>query len=196
MTRPLHLAAIALLASGCATQHIKSHEGLNLHLDLGVAGAQSSTTFEGSSQKVSGTGVGFSAAMGGAVAPNLVLGLEAWVTSVGNPKVSMDGASATLGDDWRYNVYGVGPRLTWYAMPYDVYLSVTPSLAQMSISTDGASADTDLGFGVRAALGKEWFVEYSSGLGLAGVVHYSRNGDGGSTWSTFGGGVVCSFTFN
>jgi hypothetical protein len=81
-----------------------------------------------------------------------------------------------------------------------VYFSATPSFTRLSLY-DAFSDTTDYsrwGLGLRAAVGKEWFVSPRWGLGLAGVLHLSSNegGPGGPTWRTWGGGFAFSASFN
>jgi hypothetical protein len=197
--RAIALTAAAVLASGCASVHETAHTGFHFHADLGAVGTGSSATSQGTTAKVSGGGVGGAVSIGGALAPNLILGAETWGSSVFNPTISVGGSSDTA-VDVTYDVSGLGPKITYYVMPANLYLSATPSFTRLTL-TDTVTGDrsrTDWGFGLRAALGKEWWVGERWGIGLAGVLQYSSNkdSDGGPTWSTLGGGLVFSASYN
>ena len=93
------------------------------------------------------------------------------------------------------------PRSKWAPiLPANVYLSLTPSFTGLVF--DGSQPFVDRaasGFGVKLALGKEWWVGDHWGLGIAGSLFLAVNGDqgtGASTWTSFGGGVAFSATFN
>ena len=63
----------------------------------------------------------------------------------------------------------------------------------------GTSNDTNWGFGLRAALGKEWWVSDHWGLGIAGHVSLTVNQDSGTnppTWTGLGATVAFSATYN
>ncbi len=195
--RSIVIAAAVVLATGCATGRA-AHTGFHFHGDLGIAGSTSETSSFGDSAEISGGGAGFSLAAGGAVVPNLILGGELWGVSVNEPEVSDRLGSGTL-RDVTYSVYGFGPRVTWYLMPVNLYFSVTPSITQLSLDYDefDETSETDWGLGLRAAVGKEWFVSDRWGLGVAGVLHVSSNEDDADyRWRTWGGGVVFSASFN
>jgi hypothetical protein len=189
----------APLVAGCANTPIQ-HRGMHLHADVGVVGSGSSTTYEGDSMKMSGTGVGFSLAMGGAVAPNLILGGDLWLNTAMDPRLTVNGVSGTA-TDMQYNVVGIGPRLTYY-LPYNIYVSATPSLTRLTFADDESSGSTQLGFGLRTSLGVEWSTGGNWGVGVAGVFHLASNKDRDDgfgnppTWKTRGGGVVVSFSMN
>jgi hypothetical protein len=195
--RSIVIAAAAVLATGCATGRA-AHTGFHFHGDLGIAGSASETNTFGDHAEISGGGAGFSLAAGGAVVPNLILGGELWGVSVDEPEISDAEGAGTL-QDVTYSVYGFGPRVTWYVMPANVYFSVTPSITQLSLDYDDVdeTSETDWGLGLRAAVGKEWFVSDRWGLGVAGVLHVASNEDDADyKWRTWGGGVVFSASFN
>jgi hypothetical protein len=197
--RTLLIVAAAVLAAGCATTHQAAHVGFHASADIGLAYSASSATSGGDTAKVSGTGGAMAVSMGGAVVPNLILGGQFWLTTVSDPTMTLNGSSATASDT-TYTVYGFGPMLKYYWMPSNLYLSATPSLTRLSLRDEvtGSTGETEWGIGLRAALGKEWYVSRTLGLGLAGVLDVSSNKDtnGGPTWTSWGGGLVFSVSFN
>ncbi len=195
--RRLALIASALVATACATVHQTEHAGLHFQGDIGAGGSQSTASQSGIDAKYSGPAGLFSVALGGAVAPNLILGGQLWASSVADVRFTLEGHSETL-TDVTYDVYGFGAMLKYYFMPANVYIAATPSVAQLSLHNDQSSDETKWGPALRLAVGKEWYVSRHWGLGLAGVLHLASNKPegGGPTWSTVGGGVVFSASYN
>lgn len=191
-------AAAVLMSTGCATGYTPRHEGVHLHADVGFVGSQS--TSSNGEAKLSGPGVGFSFAVGGAVAPNVILGADLWMSTVPDPKLTdtYTGESLTA-TDTQYNVVGFGPQLKYYITPVNLYFSATPSLTRMTFADTESDSGyhTNMGFGFRGAFGKEWIAGPSWGMGLAGVVQFATNeDDDGFKWSTLGYGVVFSASMN
>ena len=94
---------------------------------------------------------------------------------------------------------GFGVQFTYYLMPANVYLSLTPAVTWTSLAANGADADTRPGFGLKVGVGKEWWVGAHWGLGLAAQLVLGVNEDKGSppsSWTTLGGGVALSATYN
>lgn len=199
--RSFVIAAAAVLATGCATgHHVQEHVGVHFHGDLGFAGSTSTAREAGQESWYRGPGAAFSVAVGGAVVPNFIIGGELWAVGVSEPRFQdWDGVRYTI-IDATYSTYGMGPRLTYYLMPSNTYFSLTPSITRLALSDDYSdySEESRWGYGLRAAIGQEWFVSPRWGLGVAGVLHLSSN-EGtadGPTWRTWGGGVVFSASFN
>jgi hypothetical protein len=153
----LSLLLPAVFASACASAHLAEHSGFHLQGTVGPAVVSEE-----------GAGVTGSVAAGVAIAPNLILGVHAWDTAV----------TALVNDA---EIYGIGPTAEYYFMPANVYLAATPAFTRMSTSMlDGFHKKSQWGPGLRAAVGKEWFVSRRCGLGIAGLldVSSSRFGDG------------------
>jgi hypothetical protein len=189
---------VALLAAGCTTMHQSSHVGFHFQGDLGVGGSQSTASDAGDEVKYSGPGGLYSLAVGGSVVPNLIIGAQLWGASVSDVRLTVNGSSQTL-DGITYQTYGFGPMVKFYAMPANIYLAVTPSIAQLRLSDDNQNEDTTKwGPALRLAVGKEWYVSQRWGMGLAGVLHVASNDaeGGGPKWKTVGGGVVFSASFD
>jgi opacity protein-like surface antigen len=177
---------------------IHTHDGFFLQLDLGAGAMSTSTSYGGSTIDMSGTAGQFSLALGGAVAPNLILAGHLWGVSVSSPDVEIDGqsfgtADATLG------LSGIGLNVTYYIMPVNIYLSVTPSIGVLTSESGGTTGETENGFALRLAAGKEWWVTDNWGLGLNLSFAHSSNkdkGPGAPSWSTNWFGLALSATYN
>ena len=191
--------AAAVLMAGCVGVQAHDHLGPHFHADMGIAGSTTSAEYLGDSQKLSGAGGAFSIAAGGAVAPNVILGGELWGTAVSEPTLTVNGDSGTI-PDTTYGVIGMGPTIKYYVMPANVFFSATPSVTRMTFSDDNSDGAyrTEWGFGLRTSIGKEWQVAGGWGLGVAGVLDYASNKDQDvdANWTTWGGGVVFSASFN
>jgi hypothetical protein len=175
----------------------RRHKGFFLRLDGGFGYGSSSATQAGWSASISGASSQFGVAVGGAVAENVILAGDVWGGVLFSPSVTINGRTGTLSAS--ASLVGFGPQFTYYFMPPNVYLSLTPAITVVSLTYNGSSANTKAGFGTKIAVGKEWWVGAQWGLGIAGQFLMSFNVDEGTTpptWSTFGGGVSFSATYN
>jgi hypothetical protein len=95
-------------------------------------------------------------------------------------------------------LFGIGPEYTVYSKQ-NVYFSISPSLTRMTSSSSSGSGETNVGFGLRAAVGKEWWAGDHWGLGVVGHVSTSFNQDQGSgapTWTSWAFTIAFSATYN
>ena len=178
------------------------HLGLFLRLDFGF-GYQSSTTSASQTlfrfDSAHGGAGEFALAIGGAVKENLFLSGEFWSTWLPWPTLTLRGTSISTGSSLSNSLLGIGPNFTWYLMPADVFLSVTPALTWVTFSDVFASYSTDVGFGTRFSIGKQWWVAPHSTVGVSGWFIFSFNKEGGgsnATWDTFAGGLGFTATIN
>lgn len=178
------------------------HVGFYLRLDLGFGYLDSSTsasrtlfTFDGSH----GFAGDLAVAVGGAVRENFVLGGEFWWSWSPWATQTALGLTVASGGVLSNSLFGFGPQFTWYLMPSNVFLSVTPSITWLYFSDAFGSFQTDVGFGMRFAIGKEWWLAPHSAMGLAPWFLFSVNGEGGganATWTSFAGGLGFTMTIN
>jgi hypothetical protein len=174
-----------------ATAH--RHLGFYGHVDIGGGYLTSSASQAGASFSVKGASVLLSLAIGGAIAENWILAGELWGAGAPSPS-GVTSSSSTVA------LSALGLNVTHYFMPANVFFSFTPSATILSIDNgSGTVGRTQVGVGARLALGKEWWVGNHWGIGLAAEGFFGFNRDQGTdppTWSTFGGGLVFSATFN
>jgi len=174
------------------------HLGWMFRLDLGADYLKTSASQDGESLSLSGPGVSAGIVIGHAVAEDWLLGLDIWGLSSFSPSLSTGGASAATRGTLALT--GFGLNATHYFTPANVYVSLSPSATVLSMrSGDGdASASTHVGFGGRLDVGKEWWVGDHWGVGVAAQLALAVNKDkgGGPTWTTVGGAVVLSATYN
>ncbi|MDH4263223.1 MAG: hypothetical protein OEV78_09295 [Spirochaetia bacterium] len=71
--------------------------------------------------------------------------------------------------------------ITYYFMPQNIYISIALDLSQagvglhmpqVGINSNTTFSETNLGFGIQTAIGKEWWVSKNWGLGLALNINY------------------------
>ena len=175
----------------------RRHKGFFLRLDGGIGYASSSASVTGYSASISGASSQFGLAIGGGVVENVLAGGEVWGGVMFSPTVQVNGRTGT--GSASAALIGFGPHISFYFMPANVYLALTPSVTVVSLTANGTSASTKAGFGAKIGLGKEWWVGDRWGLGLAAQFLMSFNVDTGTnppTWATFGGGLSFTTTFN
>lgn len=177
------------------------HVGFFFRFDLGLGYMGSSTS--GTSSVVdfdSARGVAgeIGLQLGGALAENSILAGHFWASSAFSPRLKSGGTVIDTGSDFATTLFGIGPSFDYYFMPQNVYVTVTPSLTWLRFSDSFTSFDSDVGFGTRFALGKEWWVAPHWGIGLQGWFAFSFNGEGSNlpTWRTYTGGLSFSATIN
>lgn len=198
------VALAVLLAAGTAQAQesrsgVHTHDGFFLQMDLGPGWLGTSAEQGGTELDLSGGAGQFSIGLGGALTRNFILAGQLWSVAVADPTVEVNGnevgeADATL------SLTGIGVQLVYYFMPLNLYLSATPSITWLSIDDGAASGDSEAGFGMKLAVGKEWWVSDNWALGLNGQFAFSSNDDseeaGAPNWDTIWVGAAFSATFN
>jgi len=189
--------------AGFADPTIHRHLGFFIRPEVGLGYAYMTSSSGGVDMTVKGGGGAFGIAVGGAMSENFILGFQAWDVVAMSPTVEMSGGGTTLSgstsSDTTAGIVGYGLLLNWYT-PGNTYVAVTPSLTRLALSTTSGNANSEWGFGVRAALGKEWWVSNHWGLGLGAALALSSNkdsgGSGAPTFTSLGFSVNFSATFN
>ena len=178
------------------------HVGFFMRFDLGF-GYMRSTTSPDQTLFIFDTSEGpaatLAAMIGGAVRENLILGVEVWASLVESPSLRFRGNSIPSNGSFGTGDNGIGPNLTVFFMPANVYVSVTPALTWMSIGTSPNEYDTNTGFGGRFAIGKQWWTGPHWTLGVSGWFTASSNPEGGGStarWQTYAGGLTFTTTLH
>lgn len=157
------LALTVFVAQPAAAQLLPpEHDGFFLRFQVGP-GALDASRSSVSVGGVSGT-AGF--AVGGTIARNLILYGEFTHQTAADPTLEVGGVSQRV-DGSSISLSGFGPGLAYYIMPANLYLSATALLSTVEIREGRASLSTDMGFGGRFSIGKEWWVSRDWGLGVA-----------------------------
>ncbi len=207
--RPILLAAVLSLAPAGAlgdpaapapavdpTAH--RHLGLFLRLDGGVGFLGTSAYLDGVAASVSGVALPVGVVLGAAVAENLVVAGDAWYVLAPAPWFDLGGHNQTPSGSG-VGLFGIGPHVTYYFMPDNVYVSGTPAMVIRILRANGTYEGARVGFGAKIAVGKEWWVADHWGIGVAGQFFLGLNEGTGAyekLWSTLGGGIALSATYN
>ena len=189
----------AALVCGAAAQAQSSdplarrHQGFFFRGDLGVGYFRTTATNGLQDVTLSGGGGALGVNVGASLAENLILSANLWSATAVAPTVSAGGSSTNLNQSF-VSLIALGPSLTYYAMPANVYLTGTAGFGKLSVSKNNPSS-TSMGPHFRFSLGKEWWTTDQWGLGMAAVVSLGANRDDGAdnaTWHT----VAASFSFS
>ena len=150
----------------------RDHDGFMLRLTGGFGyGALTSETRLGE-LRLDGAAVDFAVDVGGAIVENLnVHGRFAFASVVG-PSVSVDGERLGTDEEASTSMMLLGPGLTYYIMPANVYLTAFGGIAFASISYENRlnereTGTSDVGIGLGFDLGWEFWIGRSWAIGPA-----------------------------
>jgi hypothetical protein len=178
--------------------NVNRHLGGFVRPDLGFGYLTTSGSLSGMDATISGVAGTFGIAVGGAISENQVLAFHLWDMVVTNPTIT-SGSNTASNVNATLTLIAFGPEYTTYSKD-NFYASFSPALTRASITSNGSTTDTNYGFGLRTALGKEWWVSDHWGLGLAAHVSFSVNQVSGSTnpptWTGWGATIAFSATYN
>lgn len=179
----------------------RSHDsGLFLRLSGGFGYASSKIDVGSGSLQFSGSSGDVNLALGGMVKPNLALHgtLIGWITSGPEIKVCDGHCETGSSDDLDFGLSGFGAGMTYYFIPSNFYISGSICLANLTLTYDNVSSDSDYGPAIDITVGKEWWVSDSWGLGVAGGLGYHSVSDEdiSDNWSGTSFAVRFSATYN
>jgi hypothetical protein len=199
---PPAAAPPAPAAAPVAASTVNRHLGFFIRPELGLGYFGAGASQGGVDLKVSGGGINFALGIGGAISEDFILGGQVWDYVVSDPEVSIKGGGIDVSgtaSGSSAGLVGYGVLLNWYFMPSNWYVAVTPSLTRL-VTSDGTDTFTsEWGFGLRGAVGKEWWVSDHWGLGLSANLALSSNKDTGTdppTFTSFCAGLSFSATYN
>jgi len=136
------------------------HDGFYMRAYAGLGYFTASETYGGATDTYSGVGATYGAALGGTIAPNLILYGEFLGTTVTNATLSYGGGRPdNSGLD--LTLFGFGPGIAYYIEPVNLYLSGTLTFTEITFSdtnTTDQLDNTNLGIGLSFMVGKEWGV--------------------------------------
>jgi hypothetical protein len=179
---------------------LHTHDGFFMRFNAGFGFMSASETYAGATDTYSGGGVTLAAAFGGVVAPNLVIFGELLATTILDPdyRVSgIPGSTALNGTDM--SMGSIGPGIAYYFMPINLYLSGTLTFTKISFSDStprNASGDTNVGIGLSMMVGKEWWVGWDWGIGVAGRLQIASMRDYPEGYDARMGATVFSILFS
>ena len=163
--------------------------GVFAHADIGASYLRTTGSKNGSTFAGEGGALGFAVALGWAPSEEWALALEFWDWKALS--------SSGLGSDTSVELQALGLNVTRHVVPANLFATVVISGTRLAI-TDGGNyveyASSNIGFGFKVLLGKEWLLHPTLGLGLGAELFFSVNRDGANTLRTLGGGLVLSLT--
>jgi hypothetical protein len=165
----------------------RRHDGFMLRFSLGVGGGvvrehvSGDTTnvigTSGRTAKYSGVTLGPTLDIGGALDENLVLHGRLSLLALPSPKLTDDGQDAGTAKDLIVNTTVLGPALSYYFMPLNVFATAAIALCTVRFDykegSGGVSRSSGTGLSLQLDGGKEWWVGDSLGLGAAVRLEYS-----------------------
>jgi hypothetical protein len=207
--------ALAFITSASSAQaQGRTHDGFMLRF-TGGAGYGTASEEVGSAGgglyskwTMSGGGIMFSADVGGSFVDNLVLHGRFGAMVVSRPNVEFEGGDFEIegrlrDEDSSLSFILLGPAVTYYIMPANIYLTAAVGLGLIGIRVDeDRSGGTDPGWALNFDAGWEFWVGPSWAMGPAIRLFYTSapDGDGNDltedlTVKGGGGGVMFSATY-
>jgi hypothetical protein len=179
------------------------HDGLYLHMDVGLGFTSISSNNNNTSYSGMSTAIGI--AGGVTFAPNLIAFGNVLLLNVANPSQNIGGSPVgNVGGSIGWTA--LGPGLAYYVEPINLYFAGTVAIARANFgggsnSTGGNGNITSWGLGGQLLVGKEWWVSRNWGLGIAGQVVLSTASDANPAlssinWTTAGFDLLFSVTYN
>jgi len=189
---PFLLAAVALASTTADAGEPRTHDGFFLRLSGGIGYASTSISDSNNELDISDLSGDYNLAIGGIISRNLALHGTFYGWAMSDPDAEANGVSGQLNGSFSLSEMGGG--VTYYLMPANVYLSGSLGLAWLSFE----DAESDVGFGFDATVGKEWWVGGGWGLGLAGAFGFHSIPEKGTdaSWSGVSAGLRFSATMN
>lgn len=199
-----------------AQDGVHEHDGFFLRMLYGVGYAKMiEKNVLGSDMTFSGVCNASRIQIGGTISDNLILYGESGIVMQLDPSVEWNGNTISNQDVSIY-VADFGGGITYYFMPSNIYLSFSLLLSTSSSGYDkivgkekgwfdlGYGDSSELGFGLNAMVGKEWWVGEQWALGVAVYGYYSTMKDKATTEgidyeydiNNFSIGVMFSATYN
>jgi len=157
----------------------QTHDGFYLRMGLGLGYLSAKDKLEfsfgnatgGNDVTISGTGVSGEFALGGTVAPGLVLGGASQFGVFPKPKVSSGGQSVTA--DNGVVLSSLGFLIDYYIDPKDgFHIQGLVGYATLQSTNSSNNSKTPSGLALSAGVGKEWWVGDEWSVGILGRVQY------------------------
>ncbi len=196
----LALCTAATSARADDDRHSESHDGLFVRVEGGIGYLHASANYAGvTATSTGGTGM-LGAALGGAIAPNLVLYGEVWGMACPNPNVQFAGSNS-IAKNTTLNYGGLGLGIGFFLMPANLFLGVSLDLTRLAVTnSDGSDSHSDVGLAATVTLGKQWWISDRLGLGISlqgigGGNRDNNNDTNSATYKTFTGLAALTFTY-
>jgi len=146
------------------------HDGFFLSLNIGLAAGGINLAMENTFPeeiKFSGAGSAIEFKIGGALKENLLLHADVSSRVIGSPNVSVDGKEGTTSNKVSANDQVIGVGLTYYFMPYNMFLQGGIGSGKFGLVIDDEKYESENGLSFSVKVGKEWWVSKNWGLGIS-----------------------------
>lgn len=208
-------AQAAVNAGNDDTKH--KRDGYYLRLTAGFGGTAAVEDYPGDESTISGgsgtTTIGF----GYAIREYFCVNLDLFRSFMPYPDLLKINGEVITEEDAEVTISNLGLGLTYYIMSSNFYLSgsIGPAVGVVEYETSGTDLDlfgfdfssltqrqieieSDIGYGINVAIGKEWWVSDNWAIGVAGQLFHTvlpfEESDLKTT--SFGFGILFSGTFN
>ncbi len=170
-TRTLPPSEQSSPASGDGTH---THDGFYFRALFGFGSAITSfENYSGNELKFEGGAAAMRLQFGYAVMEDLIVFLDNGGTAMAEPDVTYGGNDVDRGNsEVSFSDFGIG--VTYYFMPYNIYLSASLLLFYTSFEGDYVEGETDYGVGYQISIGKEWWISKNWGIGVALLGFYGK----------------------
>ena len=197
------LAAAALFAAAPAQAQTTpdfTHQGLYLRVEGGLGYLHSEADFASTSATAYGGAGYLGFALGGAIAPDVVLYGEIWGMGAVNPTYQFAGATGTL-DNQTLNYSGLGLGIGFFTAG-NVFVGISLDATRLGITDNdnGDQSRSDVGGAVTLTIGKQWWISPHWGLGfsvkgIGGGNHQDNDNNDSATYKTFTGLGTITLTY-
>jgi hypothetical protein len=178
---------------------IHNHDGFYLNLGLGLVFARNTISDAAAPAEASGAGLGFTGALGGAIARNLILCVRVQAS-----RAETHFKDAVRGYDEERAVAEtsfLGGGLVYYLEDTNVFLAGVIGLSSFEVSGEYGNplTDTRARLGGAVDFGKEWWVMSNWGIGLVARGSWGTAKDpshGSAAWTNLGLALLFSATYN
>lgn len=199
----ISICLILLVIVSTSAQNSGKHEHDGFFMRFLVGPSYSTQVYNGAPSKmeVKGLSATFNFQIGATIAKNLIAFGEVSGSTITNPDIEINGTVHET-DETKSSSFGFGGGMTYYLMPLNFYFTASVLASKVKIEyTKGSvkyEGETDMGIGVFAGVGKEWWIADDWALGACAFFSYANVPDKGSSditiaCTTFG--IAFSATF-
>ncbi|MCZ7603442.1 MAG: hypothetical protein M5R37_11250 [Melioribacteraceae bacterium] len=199
----LSICLVLLVVISTSAQNSGKHEHDGFFMRFLAGPSYSTQVYDGapSEMEVKGLSASFGFQIGATIAENLIAFGEVSGSTITNPDIEINGTVHET-DETKSSSFGFGGGITYYIMPLNFYFTASVLASKMKMEyTKGSvkyEGESDMGIGVFAGVGKEWWIADDWALGACAFFSYANVPDKGSSditiaCTTFG--IAFSATF-
>jgi hypothetical protein len=177
-----------------------THEGFQFRGAIG--GGYLSDSESPDNATISGGAAGIELYAGGFVIPGLSVGGFVGGLSAPGPSVSVGGQTTQTANSASLTAVWLGPYLDWYPdAEGGFHALIAPEITRLSVNNGaGFSQDTNVGWGVGAGVGYDFWITHAFSIGLLARFNYLSNsisvGGATATESTIAPALFVTFNYH